>query len=141
NLSGLAHTEKVRRVVERTEMMSAVKPGLEGVLVALQAVVIHHQGSSRDKIAGGRSGERRLEIFLALLRTLAIPHARILRVQHDHRGNDNSNRSKPTEPDLPPYPWTRQPVQHVKPDGTNRCQHMQPIGRLPDFWALDFEAL
>jgi len=80
DLSGLAHTEEVRRVVERTEVMSTVEPGLVGVLVTLQAVVIHHQGASWDKIAGGRSRERRLEIFLAFLRTLPIPHPRVLRV-------------------------------------------------------------
>ena len=54
--AGLAHAEKVSLVVERSKMVSAVKPALIIVLVTFQAIIVHHQSFGRNKVSG--SGAR-----------------------------------------------------------------------------------
>ena len=42
NFARFANAEQVRLIVERAEMMRAMEPTFVGVLVALQAIIIHH---------------------------------------------------------------------------------------------------
>ena len=45
DLAGLADARQVRLVVERAEVVRRVEPAVVGVLVALQAVLVHHHAS------------------------------------------------------------------------------------------------
>ena len=51
HLPGLADAEQVGLVVERAEVVRRVEPAVVGILVALQAVVVHHQGRGGDELA------------------------------------------------------------------------------------------
>src|SRR5204863_7892896 len=68
NLARLTHSEEVRLVVKRTEMMCAMKPAFIRVLVALEAIVVHHQRTRGNEIPGRRARERRMEIVRAFSR-------------------------------------------------------------------------
>jgi len=65
DLPGLADTEQVRRVVERAEVVGAVKPALVGVFMTLETVIVHHQGSRGDEIARRGARQRGLKILFA----------------------------------------------------------------------------
>src|SRR5580765_5387487 len=95
DLARLANTEKIRLIIERAEMVRAVEPALISVFVAFQAVIVHHQRPRRDKISGRGSGERRFEIFRALLWPGHIPFARVLSMHQDHRNNNYPDRGGP----------------------------------------------
>ena len=81
DLARLADARQVRLVVERAEVVRRVEPALVRVLVALQAVVVHHQRLGRDELAVGRHRRRREEVLLPLLRSLHAERPRVLRVQ------------------------------------------------------------
>ena len=62
HLPRLAHTEQIRLVVERAEVVCAVKPAPVSVFVAFQTVGIHHQRPRGNEIARRGAGQRRFEI-------------------------------------------------------------------------------
>ena len=48
HLPSLPHARQVRLVVERAASVRRVKPAFVGILVALEAVLVHHQGLGRE---------------------------------------------------------------------------------------------
>ena len=63
-LPGLANRRQISGIIERAEMVRAVKPAVEVVLMALQAIAVHHQRARRDEIAG-----RSARLLIASTRT------------------------------------------------------------------------
>ena len=140
NLPGLAHAEQVRFVVERTEMMRAVKPVVVGVLVAVQAIAVHHQRPRRDEIARGRPGERGVEIFFAFHRTDLV-FSRMRRVQQHHADGQDAHRRAPAQSDPPFDARPGEPVQNVEPDAYDWRDDMRPIGDGTQAWVFEAHVL
>ena len=46
----LSDAGQISRIVKRTEMVHTVKPTVVNILMAFLAIVVHHQGFSRDEI-------------------------------------------------------------------------------------------
>ena len=130
DLAGLADAGQVRLVVERAEVVRRVEPALVGVLVALQAVVVHHQRLGRDELAVGGDRRRREEVLLPLLaapsrRTTAGPASGAA------PSPPRTPRRPPAEPPrpVPPDPRPGQPVLDVEPDRQQRREHVEPVAR------------
>ena len=122
----LPHAEQIRLVVERAEMMRAVKPAAVGVFVAFQAVVVHHQRPRRDEVARRGAGKRRLEIFLPFRRTDRVLPG-MLRMQEDHSQHDEADRRGPLDAGPPFDARPREPVQDVEPHRQHRRDHVRPV--------------
>src|SRR4051812_33363103 len=57
HLARLPHAEQIGLVVEGAEMVRAMEPALVSVLMALQAIIIHHQCARRNEVARGCTHE------------------------------------------------------------------------------------
>ena len=92
DLARLAHAHQVGLVVERAEVVRRVEPAVVGVLVALQAVLVHHQRLGRDELAVGGDGLGREEVLLALLRPLDAERPGVLGVEQPHHRDEADDR-------------------------------------------------
>ena len=99
DLPRLADAREVRLVVERAVVVRRVEPAVEGVLVALHAVVVHHQRLGRDELAVGRDRLGRIEVLLPLLGPLDAERPGVLAVQHAHQDDEAGHRD--AEPPRP----------------------------------------
>ena len=139
DLSRLSDARQIRLVVERAEVVRRVIPTLVRVLMALQAVVVHHQGFGRDELAVGRDGRRREEVPLPLLWPLDAKRPGVLRMQHphcDHKGRDH--RAEASGP-LPFDPRPGESMFHIEPDRQDRRGDVQPVTDAPDRRIADLE--
>src|SRR5439155_8080640 len=84
DLACLPDAEEIRRIVERAEMVRGVKPAVVNILMALHAVVVHHQDVGADEVAVGRPRLGRLEIALPLLGPYLADLPRVEGVHHAH---------------------------------------------------------
>ena len=128
HLPRLVHAEEIRLVVERAEVMRAVKPALVGIRVALEAVVVHHQGARGDELAGGRARERGHEVICPL-DGAAFALLRVHRVHGHAAEHEHAGRRRPLCADLPADARPGQPMQHVQPDGEQRRDDVGPVNR------------
>ena len=69
--------------------MGRVKPALVGILMALHAIVVHHQGARRDELAGLGDGFGGIEILLALAGSLDAEGPGILGMEKTHDQTTN----------------------------------------------------
>ena len=114
DLAGLADADQVRLVVERAEVVRRVEPAVVGVLVALQAVVVHHQRLGRDELAVGGDRLGREEVLLALLRPLDAERPGVLRVEQPHHRDEADDRNGQPPRPVPADPRAGQPVLDVE---------------------------
>ena len=75
-------------------MVGGVKPAVIRVLVAFQAVLVHHQGLGRDELAVGRDRFGRIEVLLALLGPLDAERPGVLEMEHPHHGHEAGDRQR-----------------------------------------------
>ena len=107
--------------------MRAVEPASVSVLVALQAIVVHHQCPRRNEVARGRAGQRRFEIFSPFHRPDPVL-LRVLRVEKDHSQYEQADRRSPASSDLPVDARAGESVEDVEPERHYRRDDMRPIG-------------
>ena len=138
---GLAHAGQVRLVVERAEVVRGVEPALVGVLVALQAVIIHHQGLGGDELAGGRDRLGRVEVLLALLGPPDAERPGVLRVQEGHQHHEARHDAPPDPQPLPADARAGQAVLHIEPDRQQGRHDVQPVAHRADGRVADLEPL
>ena len=110
----VSDAEQVGLVVKRTEMMRAMKPALISVLMALQTVIVHHQGARRNEIARSGAGGGRMKILVPSPGPAWL-FARIMCMKCYHRRNGHSHRAHP-KPTRHLIRGPRQPMQDVKPN-------------------------
>ncbi len=127
HLPGLAHAEQVGRIIERAEVMRGVEPVVIDIGVAFQAITVHHQDRSRDKIARGRVHRRRFVILLALRGPLGVPFPRVLTVHDTHDDCKGSDSHTPAGSPIPLDLGTRAAVQHVEGHRNYRRNQVQNI--------------
>ena len=133
NFARLFDTGKVRGIIERAEMMGTVEPAFVSILMALQAVAVHHQGLIVDELAIGRRNQGWFKILPSFDGAGPVPAAGVLRAEDDHaadeRGHDRGVRD--TDPPLDLRP--RQAMEPIQPAGGDGDQDMQPVnGRARD---------
>ena len=104
---------------------------VEDVLVALRAVVVHHERAIRDELAVGRARLGREEVAHPFRRPFA---AELLRVDHVRRGHaadhDDNNRA----PVLPVLPLDRRPgaaVRDVREYARDRHKQVGEVDDVP----------
>ena len=102
--------EQVGRVVERAELVGRVEPALVDVLVALQAVVVHHQRVGGDELAVGGAGAGRAR---STCRPPSAPRgtsARVLGVQEPPCPTTNTADPGPPGAGQPPLDRRARPA-------------------------------
>ena len=120
--------------------MRAVEPALVGVLVALQAVVVHHQRLRRNEVAARGFRSAGLEVFLAVLR-LRGAERRVRRMEEQHHERRRGGGEAELDADAPLDLRPGEPVQDVEPDCEQRRDHVRPIGDVPRVGILEAEIL
>ena len=134
------HAGQIGRVVERAEVVRRVKPAVIGVLMALFAVVVHHERLRRDERRVGRHGFGGEEVFLALSRPLTCIVRRVGRVQNAHRHHQQSDHGAPALHVDPLDARARPAVADVKADRKHGRDEVRPIADLPDARVANLEA-
>ena len=128
DLARLTHARQIGRVVERTHVMRRVVPTLVSVLMALQTIVVVHQGFGRDEVARLGASQRREEVFVgSLLRPGLIPTARVLVMQRDQPGRCHADQARVAQSQLPLDLRPGQPMQPVEPHADERGGDVRPI--------------
>lgn len=140
HLPRLPNAHQVSLVVERAAAVRRVKPAVIGILVALEAVLVHHQGLGRDELAVGGDGLGREEVLLALLRPLDAKRPGILEVQETHDRDEAEYWDRQAPRPFPADPRARQPVLDVKPDRNQRSGHVKPGADVADPRVADLES-
>ena len=113
HLAGFAHTEQIRRIVERTEVVRRVEPTLVHILMAAKAVFVRHQRLRGNEITGSRSGFRRIKIALSLTGAFSIPLSQILKMQTSHNGSKRHRCQTQYRAPAPADGGACSPVHHV----------------------------
>ena len=139
DLAGLAHAHQVGLVVERAEVVRRVEPAVVRVLVALQAVPVHHQRLGRDELAVGRDRLGREEVLLALPRPLDAERPGVLEVEHPHDGDEAEDREREPAGPFPADPRAGQPVLDVEGHRRERGDDVEPVADVADPRVADLE--